>query len=756
MSSDTASCDYCGLPIPESIWSRPRSGDIQDTAKSPEYCCFGCRLAATVTRERGEKGSARGLLTRIGLSLFCAMNVMAFTMALWTGDFYDSSAVVGNGALLSETLSGMFRYLCLLFSLPVLILLGVPMAINAVECLRQRRFSTDLLLVVGVVAAYGYSAISVVQNSGPVYFEVGCVVLVLVTLGRWLEANGRVQADAALDELQKLLPDRVRVLLGNTEVMTPVLDLTVGQRVRVLPGERFPTDGQLSNQSVSVDQQVITGESWPVVKEPGDSLLGGTLNLDAEAIMTVTASPQEGTLARLIEAVRKAREARGWYQRLSDRVSAWFFPAIATIAVIVGIGHGVRSGWDQGSLAALAVILIACPCALGLATPLAMWTALGHAARNQVLFRSGESLERLAQVKAILFDKTGTLTSGQPHIASFTAAAGMDPQLVREAAALLSNGSSHPLSRAIVSGVETVDGTLRAEQIRQHPGRGVSGYCPWFAGHDAVQLGSIKWLRESGQRVPHELEPTIERANQIGHPLAGIGWGGMIRGIFLFAEELRPETADAISDCRAAGCEIAVLTGDHAGRAGQLASILRVHVQSELLPEDKVVAVKQARQVYGSVAFVGDGINDAPALAASDVGIALGCGADVSRESAAVCLLGNDLQRVAWSIQFARRALKTIRRNLLWAFAYNFIGIALAASGQLNPALAALLMVASSLLVITSALRMTSHEPRAMAAVDSMPTVTGPNGRTTALLKAAERNSDSTMIRPNGASESLK
>lgn len=708
MNTQSAHCDYCGLPIPPTIWRGNNRPDSHQTV-SPEYCCFGCRLAAAVTRERGERGSARGMLTRLGVSLFCAMNVMAFTMALWTGDFYGDSATTAGGAALSESLSGLFRYLCLLFSLPVLLLLGVPLAVNAWDGLRNRRLSTDLLLVVGVLAAYGYSAVSVFRNAGPVYFEVGCVVLVLVTLGRWLEANGRVQAGAALDELQKLLPENVRVLADDTEVLTPALSLMPGHHVRVLPGERFPTDGRLLNQPVSVDQQVLTGESWPIVKEPGELLLGGSLNLDAEAIMNVTASPQAGTLSRLIAAVREAREARGWYQRLADRLSAWFFPAIVLIAISAGMFHGLRSGWDHGGLTALAVILIACPCALGLATPLAMWSALGHAARYQVLFRSGEALERLAQVKVILFDKTGTLTSGHSRIVRFAAAAGCDPELVRLAATMLAAGSTHPISRAILAGSEMVDEIPRAEQVRSHPGRGISGICRWFAGESEVRLGNLKWLTQEKERLPIELEQITSKASHSGQPLAGIAWGGMVRGVFLFAEELRPEAAEALQACRDTGCEIAVLTGDHAGRGRHLAGDLLVRVLAELLPEDKVTAVKLARFEFGPVAFVGDGVNDAPALAASDVGIALGCGADVSRESAAVCLLGNDLSRVAWSVHFARRVIRTIRRNLLWAFSYNLVGVALAASGHLNPAFAALLMVASSLLVVTAALRIGSR-----------------------------------------------
>jgi len=668
-----------------------------------EYCCFGCRFAANVTRERGETGAIRWTLLRLGLSIFLSMNVMAFTMALWTSDVYGADAQRGALAI---SLYGLFRYLCLLLSLPVLIMLGGPLLDNAWQGLRRGRLSTDLLLLSGVLAAFACSVVSVVRNDGPIYFEVACVILVMVTLGRWFEAAGRLRAGAALDELQKLLPERVRILRDGVEGQIATSSLVIGDQIRLLPGERFPVDGRLVRNSASVDEQILTGESRPVTRHPGDAVCAGTLNLDGDLIVETTKPPGSGSLERLIDLVREAREAKGHYQELADRLSALVFPAVTAIALATFAGHalavGGERGLEQGLMAALAVLLVACPCALGLATPLAVWAALGNAARRQVLFRNGQALERLAGIRAIRFDKTGTLTTGMARVAEFLAT---DSDMAGRMAiihkgASLAASSLHPFSRAILAYQPSVGD--RACQVRQIPGRGISGQ---VAGNEhSVFLGNRTFMEESGLSVAGSLNETLAKSDYAQNSVACLGWEGRVRGAFVFAEDLRPSAVPAVTWCREQRLDVAVLTGDHRQRAERLAQELNVPVFAELLPEQKLAAIRDVHERVGPVAMVGDGINDAPALAASDVGIALGCGTDVSRDSAAVCLLGNDLTRLTWAIEFAREAVRVMRRNLIWAFAYNTVGIVLAAGGWLNPALAALLMVVSSALVIRSSL----------------------------------------------------
>lgn len=685
-------CDYCGLPAPG---ARPADG-------APQYCCFGCRFAAQVTRERGEEGAARWALTRVGIAVFFTMNVVMLSMALWSGDWYAGANRSGDP--LSSSFADLLRWGSLFCSMPVLLLLGPGLAESGWEQIRRGLFSTDALLISGVAAAYAYSAVSVIRGDGQVYFEVGCVVLVTVTLGRWFEATGRLRASAALDALERLLPETVRRVESVGESVIPIADVRVGDRLRILAGERFPTDGRLVAHAASVDEQLLTGESWPVTRRPGETVFGGSLNLDGTALLDVTSEPAQGTLARLVALVRDARRSRGDWQRMTERVSGFLFPAIALVAIGATAWHWHRRGFEEGLLAGLAVSLIACPCALGLATPMAVWTALGAAAGRQVLFRSGEVLERLASVRTVCLDKTGTLTTGEPRLSRLLVDSETWRADVEREAGALAAGSSHVLSRAILKSIGSMAPASNAG-VRVTPGRGLQAWSPALNGD--VVLGSLEYLAETGHDLSSELQTEIDAVRFAGCSMAAIGWGGRVRGVFAFEEELRPEAAKAIARLRRLGCDVLVLTGDHAARGVRLSQELGVPVAAGLLPGAKLRHVEERKQ-RGGVAMVGDGINDAPSLAASDVGIAMGCGADVSRDSAGVCLLSNDLERLPWAIELARATVRTIRVNLFWAFGWNLIGVGLAATGHLNPAVAAFAMIASSVLVITNSLRLRS------------------------------------------------
>jgi len=721
--SHVPSCDYCGLPLGGSFIGRTHSEAEASEKARPAYCCLGCRVAFSVTNSDGDLGQTRLTLTRLGVAIFFSMNVMVFTLALWSQDVYNVSSADAASVALFE----LYRYACLIFTLPVMFLLGGPLVTEAIAQARRGRPGTDLLLAVGVAAAFAYSMVSVLRGSGHTYFEVACMVLVAVTLGRWLEAVGRLKTTESLSTLQRLLPAEVRKLTGETIVDTPLSEITPGDKIQVLPGERIPTDGVIERGRASLDEQLVTGESVPRVRHTTDQVYGGTLNLDGELTIRVTAGSRDGTLGRLEQAVREAALSKDRYQRLADRLAGWFLPIVMLIAVTTFLVHTYRGDWPGGMLAGLAVTLIACPCALALATPMAIFAALGRASQAGVLFHDGEAIRGLTRLRKVFFDKTGTLTTGIPQVVSLECSDPTIRPLALRYAKALSGRSIHSISKSIQafasaetqSRSEVADLTSNpltaAGELETVPGRGLvmnfgstdpaegAIQRPLSEFHDGttVCLGNRRLMEERGLHIPDSLAATVNQAKQRHQPVTCIGWAGEVRAVFVLGEQVRDHVAAVTSRLRERGIEVAAITGDHVG----LPKALNIDTETELLPADKLARIQHARG-EGGVAMVGDGVNDAPALAAADVGIAMGCGADVSREAADVCLLGDDLRRLPWSISLAERTVRTIRLNLVWAFSYNIIGIALAATGYLNPVLAAIAMVLSSFLVVSNSLRL--------------------------------------------------
>ena len=696
ITSSERYCAFCGLPLPARFgWA------ASSTPEPIEFCCSGCRSVASVFAAEEEKGSSARAMLRLGLAVFFTMNVMVFTMALWSEDVYPAKSFANPFA---ETLRGVFRWATLVFSLPVLYLLGGPIARGVGQSLRRRVVTTDLLILAGIIAAYVYSTVSVLKGSGHVYFEVGAMVMVFVSIGRWLEAKGKHRAGTSLDKLIQLLPEKVR-LQDHTGQFHEISRDKVRSRdiVRILPGERFPVDGVVARGRAIVDEQIVTGESIQVAKSVGDPVYGGTLNFDGDLWIEVTAADGQETLSRIINMVRTARSAKGRHERLADRIAVVFIPLVCIIALASGWWHTQTSGLNQGILTSLSVVLIACPCALGMATPMAVWAALGRAAQAGLLFRSGVVLEKMAEIRYACFDKTGTLTTGAPIACGLHVADPEDRQRVIEIAMALASGSNHVLSKAIVdfiSAQPTAPKSLKCLPVEIWPGQGLS--CE-VEGVGQVFLGSQEFLLEQGACTPHELA-RLSRPSLL-HQQVHIGWNGSTMAVFLFVEALRPETAQALAECRNLGLEMHLLSGDHQQRAIPIGEQFGINSAGNLLPEDKALTLENLKK-RGCVAMVGDGLNDAPALATADVGVALGCGADVSRDAAGVCLLSNDLRRFPWAVGLARETLRVVKQNLFWAFIYNTVGIALAACGRLNPIWAALAMALSSVLVIANSLRL--------------------------------------------------
>lgn len=776
-SHDALCCTWCGLPLAGATRDANREGkapaepflhdarlsaqrELRPPSQEAVYCCFGCRMAHAITEEKGQAGAIRWTIVRLGIAIFFSMNLMAFTMTMWSLDVYEVQRDPFQTQLFE-----VFRWLSMIFSLPVLLLLGLPLLQNAVISWRQRIFSTDLLIATGVVAAYGISVANVLRGAESVYFEVGATVLVMVTLGRWFEATGKQKATEALDNLAALLPAKVQRVTddGVAEIETSAIQ--IGNLLQVRAGDRFPTDAVLIDGETTVDEQVFTGESVPVSRRPGDRVLAGTVNLDGHVVVKATAAFREGSFGRLLNLLKEARLSRGHYQRLADRVSAWFFPLITGVALLTLIVHWHR-GAGEAVQCSLSVLLIACPCALGLATPLAVWTALSTAVKHQVLFRSGEAIERLATVKAVCFDKTGTLTTGTPQVKHICLLDDQESPDVLRLSAALAKTSSHPFSQAVVRFIEARDvqfSDVNFSQVRSIPGGGVEAT---LSDGTRLRLGSMEFVAATAKIDPR-LRPRIAHAlavaDQEAASVVAVSVSDLPLAMFLLTETMRPEASATAKLMMDSGLRLVVLTGDRSAKAEQLrrnlldcheagcqcsaecaASISsaswgrqspdnsgndahqgidlprsptathkpvptsRLTIECDLRPEQKVSMLQQIRELHGAVAMVGDGINDAPALAVSDVGLAMGCGADVSRDSAQVCLLSNDVSRVPWAIDLAKRTRSVIRQNLFWAFGYNAVGVILAACGLLNPAVAAGLMIVSSLLVISNSLRLGS------------------------------------------------
>lgn len=691
----SATCDYCHLPIP----AAPRG----ESADEPLYCCFGCRLAAEITGGRGESGQATWTLTRLGVAVFLSMAVMMFAIYLYGQEIYDADAP--QRSALSGSLTNLMRYLCLLFATPVFFLLGVPIFVNAWRQLRAGIVSMDALIVIGVGAAFVHSYIATLTDRGQTYYETACMILVLVTLGRWLEAVGKLKAASSVEALAKLMPAEATVERDGQRVVVEAGEVRVGDRVHVPAGQRIAADGIIETGRSFVDEQLLTGESEPVARGPGDAVRAGTLNVDGALVVRALAVGRDSAIGRLRALLDEARRSKGRYERLADRLATAFIPFVGVLA-IAGAALGYqRGGADDAIMSSLAVLLIACPCALGIATPTAVWAAFGRAAAGGVLVRNGAAIEALADVRCICFDKTGTLTTGEPTVESFVTRNGEDGVL--SLAAGLAQTSTHALSRGILAFARRrgVNPTPISDS-RTIAGRGV------LATIDAgeMALGSLELMDDRSMTLTPPMQTSAARLMEEGLSLSCMGSPDGVEALFGFSETLRPEAAGALESLRRAGYDVRLLTGDHVRRGEAIARALGVPVYAGLLPADKTEHVRSLRAGGVAVAMVGDGLNDAPALAAADVGIAMGCGADLTREHADVCLIGSDLSQLPDLFRLARRTVRTIHVNLFWACAYNAVGVGLALTGRLNPALAAAAMVLSSLFVVANSLRLGTSE----------------------------------------------
>ncbi|HLG47275.1 MAG TPA: copper-translocating P-type ATPase [Reyranella sp.] len=620
-----------------------------------------------------------------------------FTRRLWIGGTLTVPVVAldmgGHVLPISHALSA---WLQLVFATPVVLWAGWPFFMRGAQSVARMSFNMFTLIALGTGTAFLYSLVATPLGR-PVYFESAAVIIVLVLLGQVLELRAREATSGAVRSLLGLAP-RTALRIGKDGDEEVAIDaIAVGDRLRVRPGEKVPVDGIVSEGNGEVDESSITGEAMPVAKESGAKVIGGTVNRSGAFVMTADKVGADTVLARIVKLVSEAQRSRAPIQRLADTVSGWFVPAVLLAAVIAAVGWtlwGPPPVFENALMAAVAVLIIACPCALGLATPMSIMVGVGRGAAAGVLIRNADALERLEKVDTLVIDKTGTLTEGRPEITEVTGGL----ETLRLAASLEQN-SEHPIARAIVEFTrERRMVPAPVMEFRSHAGRGVSGTVEG----KRLLLGTARFLKENGVDLGIFQRPVM------------LAVDGKLAGTIRFEDPVKESAAAAIAALRADGLRIVMLTGDNRKTAEAVAGALGLDgFQSELLPEDKARTVQQLKSEGRVVAMAGDGINDAPALAAADVGIAMGTGTDIAIESAGVTLVKGDLRGIVRARHLSHGTMRNIRQNLFFAFAYNALGVPIAGGAlyslmglTLSPMIAAAAMALSSVSVVGNALRL--------------------------------------------------
>ncbi|WP_174770985.1 heavy metal translocating P-type ATPase [Bradyrhizobium elkanii] len=590
---------------------------------------------------------------------------------------------------------------------PVQFIGGWSFYVGSWQAIRSRKINMDFLIALGTTVAYAYSvAVVFAPNILPVkveerevYFEVSAVIIAFVLLGKYMEEIIKKRSSAAVRKLMDLRRAVAHVVRGDTEVEVPAESIMAGEVLVVRPGDRIPTDGDVLEGASSVDESMLTGESMPVEKCPGSKVIGGTLNRSGMLRCCATRVGKDTALSQIIKLVEEAQASTAQVQRIADQATAYFVPAVVIVAFIAFAGWWLAGNFPQALLAFIAVLIISCPCALGVATPAALMVGVGKAAEAGILIRGAEVLERARKLNVVVFDKTGTLTKGEPNVTDIVPLDGSTETEVLRLGAAVEVGSEHPLGEAIVRAAKHRAISLpQVAGFEAVAGQGIRGQVD----RHQVLLGNRHFFHGQSIDVANA-DAQMQLLEQEGKTAMIVGVDGMPMGIVAVADTLKPEAREAIDSLQSEQIEIVLLTGDNERTAKAIARQLGIdRVIAEVLPGDKAEIIKRLQREGKMVAMVGDGVNDAPALATADIGIAIGSGSDVAKETGGIILMKDDVREVVIAIRLSRLTLRKIKQNLFWAFVYNSIGIPIAALGFLNPIVAAAAMALSSLSVIVN------------------------------------------------------
>jgi len=677
----------CGMDVDTETALSAKIGD-----RTYYFCSQQCLDVYTAPERELKAMKRRVAVTLVGVVAALGLRVIALFGIVATIMYFD---VVGGLRIYDIAIFAV--------STPVVWIAGFRIYKGAYQSLRNRKINMDVLVTAGVLAGWTYGALNVAFLStaaeGSGYLEVALGILAFVLLGKYIEELIRRRSAASIRKLLELQPTMARVIKDGKEVDLPIDQVQTGDIILVKPGEKIPIDGTVTAGYSSVDEKLLTGESIPVEKNVGSEVIGATINKTGLLTIQATRVGDQTALSQIVHLVEEAQASSAPVQKFADRVVAYFVPMIFTVAAISFGYWYITSGFTTAFLALLAVLLIACPCALGIATPTAILAGVGKGAEYGVLLRSGEYIEKARKLSTIVFDKTGTLTKGEPSVTDIKTYNSYTEQMVLKFAGAAEKGSEHPLAEAILNAAEKINIIIpSADSFEALPGRGVQ--C--IVGEKKVLLGNRKLMQEQNVSII-SLESDHLALETQGKTVMILAVDGVVAGLIAAMDTVKESAAEAITQLKGMNLEVVMLTGDNERTAKAISQQLGItQVIANVLPWQKVDAVKKLQGEGKVVAMVGDGINDAPALAQADIGIAIGSGTDIAKETGGIVLIRDDLRDVALGVELSKKTMRKINTNLFWAFAYNVVMIPIAAAGLLNPMYAAGAMAISSLTVVSN------------------------------------------------------